>query len=174
MMGIRLLFGHTAEELTQAQWAVVDAFRRALDLGLSHPEARRTLREVLTRVHCSNPAQWAAGVAEALIGTIAQLQAAVASDDAREVERLRLERDSLRRIVADYNAHPLQVQALTAERDRWRDLAAQAERRAQSLEQALARARQTHQAEVARLQEKIAALNRIIVEQQEELNARNA
>lgn len=173
-MGIRLLFGHTAEELTQAQWAVVDAFRRALDLGLSHPEARRTLREVLTRVHCSNPEQWAAEVAEALIGTIAQLQAAVASDDAREVERLRLERDSLRRIVADYNAHSLQVQALTAERDRWRDLAAQAERRAQSLEQALARARQTHQAEVARLQEKIAALNRIIVEQQEELNARNA
>jgi len=144
-MGIRLLFGHTAEELTQAQWAVVDAFRRALDLGLSHPEARRTLREVLTRVHCSNPEQWAAEVAEALIGTIAQLQAAV-----------------------------VQVQALTAERDRWRDLAAQAERRAQSLEQALARARQTHQAEVARLQEKIAALNRIIVEQQEELNARNA
>ena len=171
-MCIRVVFGHTDEELTEAKWAVVNAFRRALDGGLSHFDARRALREVLTRAHGSNPEQWAAEVAEALVETIAQLQAAVASDDARQVERLRLECDSLRRVVADYNAHPLQaqVQALTAERDRRRAEADRLANRVRTLEDALRRAQQAHQTEVARLQATIADLNRIVAEQQRQLN----
>jgi len=174
-MCIRIVFGHSDEQLTEAQWAVVNALRRAIDRSLVHGNARQTLRDVLAGARSFSPEQWAAEVAKALVETIAQIQAA-ASHDAHEVQRLRLECDTLRRIVADYNAHPLQaqVEGLTQERDYWRSEAERLANQVQSLEDALRRARQAHQVEVTQLQAEIAALNRVIVEQQEALNECNS
>jgi len=174
-MCIRIVFGHTDEQITEAQWAVVNALRRAVDRSLVHGNARQTLRDVFARTHAASAEQWVAEVAEALVEIIAQIQAA-ASHDAHEVQRLRLECDTLRRIVAGYNAHPLQaqVEALTQERDRCHGEAERLANQVQSLEDALRRARQAHQVEVTQLQAEIAALNRIVVGQQEALNECNS
>ena len=178
-MGIHVLFGHTDAELVQAQWSLVDALEQSLGDGWRYADTSHALRQLVhqTRAQAHDPQAWAAAFAEALVDTLTAIQTAAADDanaasnDARAVERLSLERDSLRRIVAAYNADPLhtQVATLTQECDRWRDLAAHTERRAQ----ALAAAQQAHLEDVACLQEEIAALNRIVAQQQEELDAHN-
>ena len=174
-MCIRIVFGHTDEQLTKAQWDVVNALRRAVDGGITNLDARRILRDIFARAYAPTPEQWAAEVAQALVETIAHLQAAAALDDAREVQRLRRQCDYLQRLVDDYTASPLhqQVQVLSQERDRWRAEADRLDNQIHALEDTLRRAQQAHQAEVAHLRAEIAALNRIIVEQQEELNERN-
>ena len=171
-MCIRIVFGHSDEQLVEAQWAVVNALRRAVHHGSSHPDARRTLHDALARAHASSPEQWAVESAEALVQAIARLQTATANDDL-EIQSLRLRCEHLQHLVERYNQNPLQEQAktLTQERDRWREEAGRLSNRVHTLEEALARAQQAHQAEVAALQETISDLNRIIVEQQEELNA---
>ena len=173
-MCIRISFGHSDEQLVEAQWAVVNALRRAVYHGSSHPDARRILHDALARAHASSPEQWAVESAEALVQTIARLQTATANDNL-EIQSLRLRCEHLQQLVDRYNQNPLQerVKVLTQERDRRREEAEQLTRRVRFLEEALARAQQAHQAEVNYLQEEIAALNRIIVEQQEELNAHN-
>jgi len=175
-MCIRIILPPTGEQTAEAQWSLVDTLEQSLGDGWRYAETNRALRQLIrqARAQAPDPQAWAAIFAEALVDTLAALQAAAnasnaASNDARVIERLRLERDSLRHIVAEYNADPLhaQVATLTQERDRWRDLAAHTERRAQ----ALAAAQQAHLEDLARLQEDLAALNRIVAEQQEELYA---
>ena len=171
-MCIRISFGHSDEQLVEAQWAVVNALRRAVYHGSSHPDARRTLHDALAHAHASSPEQWAVESAEALVQAIARLQTATANGDL-EIQSLRLRCEHLQQLVDRYNQNPLQerLKTISQERDRWREEAEQLTRRVRSLEEALARAQQAHQAEVAALQETISDLNRIIVEQQEELNA---
>ena len=175
-MSIHVILGHTDAELVQAQWSLVDALEQSLGDRWRYADTSRALRQLIrqTRAQAHDPQAWAAAFAEALVDTLTAIQTAAdasnaASNDARAVERLSLERDSLRRIVAEYNANPLhtQVATLTQECDRWRDLAAQAERRAQ----ALTTAQQAHLEDIARLQEEIVSLNRIVAQQQEELDA---
>jgi len=171
-MCIRIVFGHSDEQLVEAQWAVVNALRRAVYHGSSHPDARRILHDALAHTYTASPEQWAVESAETLVQTIAQLQTAAANDDL-EIQSLRLRCEHLQRLVERYNQNPLQhkVKTLTQERDRRREEAEQLTRRVRSLEEALARAQQSHRSEVASLQATIADLNRIIVEQQEQLNA---
>ena len=173
-MCIRISFGHSDEQLVEAQWAVVNALRRAVYHGSSHPDARRTLHDALARAHASSPEQWAVESAEALVQAIARLQTATANDDL-EIQSLRLRCEHLQQLVDRYNQNPLQerLKTISQERDHWREEAEQLTRRVRSLEEALARAQQAHQSEVAALQATISDLNRIIVEQQEELNAHN-
>jgi len=173
-MCIRISFGHSDEQLVEAQWAVVNALRRAVYHGSSHPDARRILYDALARAHTytASPEQWAVESAEALVQAIARLQTATANDDL-EIQSLRLRCEHLQQLVDRYNQNPLQerLKTISQERDRWREEAEQLTRRVRSLEEALARAQQAHQSEVAALQETISDLNRIIVEQQEQLNA---
>jgi len=63
------------------------------------------------------------------------------------------------------------LRAVTEERDRWRGEAVRLGERVRVLEGMLAGAEARHREEVGRLREEVAALNRIIVEQQEALNA---
>jgi len=173
-MCIRIVFGHSDEQLVEAQWAVVNALRHAVYHGSSHPDARRILHDALAHTYASSPEQWAVESAETLVQAIAQLQTATANDDI-EIQSLRLRCEHLQQLVDRYNQNPLQqrLKTISQERDRWREEAEQLTRRVRSLEEALARAQQAHQSEVAALQATISDLNRIIVEQQEELNAHN-
>ena len=180
-MCIRIILPPTAEHTTDAQWDLVDILNQALDHdGWQYTAVCHSLREILcqTRAQASSPRQWAEQFAQSLVRHVASLQAEADSTSrvAVELERLRLECDSLRRIVADCDAHPLQdeIQVLTRERDHWRVLTAEAERRAQSLEQALATEQRAHQDDVTHFQEEIIAFNRIIVEQQKALNEHGA
>jgi chromosome segregation ATPase len=174
-MCCHIVIGHTDKELTRAQWAVANSFLRAMEENLSHEEDCRIVHDILARLYVQSPEQWATQVAKALVGTISQLRAA-SSKATHEIERLRPECESLRRIMAEYNDNPLQaqVQTLTEERDRWRFQAARFERHAATLEQSLAAAQQAHQEDVAHLQEEISALNHIVFAQQEVINAHNA
>jgi hypothetical protein len=171
---IRLVFGHADEDLLRAQQAVVNAFRRRVEFGLDHLDARRALLEALRPTWGTPPEEWAARAATALVGMVARLQEAAAAAAAAqaEVDHLRRECESLRRRFAEREAEPLRerVRILTVERDRWREEARRMAEQVQALEETLARAQRTHREEVARLREEIAALNRIVVEQQEALN----
>ncbi|OQY18267.1 MAG: hypothetical protein B6I35_13335 [Anaerolineaceae bacterium 4572_32.2] len=166
-MRFMITFGHTDEELAAAQWAVAEAFRRAIGRSNVDPNTQQRLCEMLAQAPSSDPEQWAAGAAASLASAIARLRTDVEKKD-RTLDHLRRERDSLNRTVADHDAHPLheQIKTLSEERDHWRDLTISAERRAQTLENA-------HRAactENDQLQTEVADLNRIIVEQQMALN----
>lgn len=180
-MCIRIILPPTAEHTTDAQWDLVDILNQALDHdGWQYTAICHSLREILcqTRAQTSSPQQWAEHFAQALVRHVASLQAEADSTSrvAVELERLRLECDSLRRIVADCDAHPLQneVEAITRERDHWRTLTAETGCRVESLERALVAEQQAHQDDVTHFQEEIIAFNRIIVEQQEALDEHGA
>ena len=166
-MGFAVIFGHTDEELTAAQWAVVETFRLTVDGSKIDSDTQRDLYEILTQAPSSSPEQWAAGAAELFVDAIVRLRADLKKGE-RAFEYLCWERDSLRRIVADYNANPLheQIETMTERRDHWRNLAASAEGRVQGLENA----RRADHAELDRLRGEIADLNRIVAEQQRQLN----
>jgi len=95
MMSIHVILGHTDAELVQAQWSLVDALEQSLGDGWRYAETSRTLRQLIRRARAQapDPQAWAAAFAEALVDTLTALQAAAASNDACEVEWLRLERD---------------------------------------------------------------------------------
>jgi predicted RNase H-like nuclease (RuvC/YqgF family) len=170
------MLGRTQDELTAAQWAVVQAFRQGLDNGITYLEARQALRDIFIQAPGNDPEAWATDVAQALLKLIAQLQTAAKSVDQYEVARLRSTCDSLRLAVNAYRADPLkaQVERLTEQRDKCEDEVDRLTRQVHHLEAALAQAQQVHQSEIARTQAEIVALNRIVVEQQEALNERDA
>jgi uncharacterized protein YukE len=170
-MWLRVLLGPSEEDLVRAQWEVVDELERAAGEGWRYAGSSRRLRQLVrqAREQADSPSSWARAFARLLQDT---LTAAQEAEEMRAgVELLECRLASFQRIVAGYNANPLQaqVETLTQERDEWQ---AQAERhagRVRSLEAALARGQQAHQEEVARLKQEIVALNRLVVQQQEEL-----
>lgn len=168
--------GYSQEQLhaarVEAQQEVINALHRTLSHGTSHPDARRILHDALARPH-TNPVQWAINSAETLVQLVARFQTQARENDLT-IQSLRLRCKQLQKLLDRYHQDPLQdqVQALAQERDHWQAEATRLANRVRSLEQALSRAQQAHQSEVAALQQTIAHLNRIIVAQQEQLNAR--
>ena len=128
----------------------------------------RLLSEVRARVHA--PRELAVEVGRALVEMRASWQRAESAkeDAVRLAERVLVENTALRRQLAEYEDDPLQdrIEALLGERDRCRRERAQAQGQAYNKSLALRQA----QAEIAGLQQTIADLNRIIVEQQGQLN----
>jgi CTP synthase (UTP-ammonia lyase) len=172
-MCIRLFFQPTEEQITAAQWALVKTFKQSASHSCRSPEAAHTLYDVLSGVQeqATSPDIWARMAANALIEAIAALHATTASQ-VHEMACVIQERDSLRCLVADYQANPTeqQVKKVKQDRDHWLNRSAQAEQRAERLEMALVAEQKAHQDDIAKLQQRIADLNRIVAQQQEELN----
>jgi hypothetical protein len=175
-MPIHVTFGHTERELLEAQWAAVDALEQALTDGWRYVETARTLRQLIhqSRSKARNPEQWAELFAEGLVETLNSLTSAAKSTSAiaYELERLSAERDRLHRIIDEQRADPLQerVRQLTEERDNWRQRAADQAIRVDQLEASLRHAEDQRQQQVSTLQATVADLNRIVADQQAQLN----
>jgi hypothetical protein len=170
------IFGYSYEDLLRAQRDVLRTLEEALTGTQVQPEVRRLLQETLYRVPVtSTPAARAEVLASALLNTITQLhgQAEAGKAQRKEDERVKREHHTLQQIVATYQQHPLQEEVLKLTQEiRQRD--AQAQRAAEShqrLEAALTRERQAHHETMVHYQEEIAELRRLLVAQQEQLNA---
>jgi hypothetical protein len=172
-MCIRLFFQPTEEQITAAQWALVKTFKQSASHSCRSPEAAHTLHDVLSGVQeqATSPDTWARMAANALIETITGLQTTITSQT-HKMACVIQERDSLRCLVADYQANPTeqQIKEVKQDHDRWLNRSAQAEQRAERLEMALVAEQKAHQDDIAKLQQRIADLNCIVVRQQEELN----
>jgi predicted RNase H-like nuclease (RuvC/YqgF family) len=175
-MCLRALFSPAEQDAAQIEWALVTELERAVGDGWRYADSSRRLRHLIrqARERADSPQAWARAFAQALLDTLEAAQEAEAAQS--EIELLKLRLASFRRIVAEVNANPLnaQVEALTQERDRWQKEATQHADRIRSLEATLARSQQMHRQEVAQLRQEVAALNRLVVEQQEELVQRNS
>jgi hypothetical protein len=177
-MSIHVTFGHTEKELLEAQWAAADALEQALADGWRYVETARTLHQLVhqSRARASNPEEWAELFAGGLVETLNALTSAAKSTSviACELERLSAERDRLHRIIDEQSADPLreQVRQLTEERDSWRQRAADQAMRVDQLKTSLKYAEDQRQQQVSALQVTIADLNRIVADQQGQLNER--
>lgn len=176
----RFLFAPDPAEIARAQWALVSIFEQAAANSWRYGDkSNDRLRELVRRARGQGqtPQEWAGAFVRALLEEFDELEAAVeaAAGARREMEALRTQLAYYERLVADYHADPLkaQVDQLTGERDLCRLEVRRLTDRVQQLQESLARAQQLHQSEVDRLRQEIAALNRIVVEQQEELLQRS-
>lgn len=180
-MPIRICVGYNNDDLLQAQWDVNRVIEQSLYRNWPAFQARVTLREALSGVsHTTlSPIEWIQRFTENLVEIVATFQVEQASVRNSDLLTTQAERDRLQRIVDEFQQHPLQEQ-VTA----WKNWSYQAQtqmsqqaERIKALEGALERARTAHAAEtqhlegvVRALQDKIAALNRLLVEQQDALN----
>ncbi len=172
-MCIQIVRGHSDQELAAAEWSAVESLELCI-AGLSlAPETRQALQQTLhnARAGAATSQQWAEALAQSLATVYAQAERAPAA--LRDLEITRMQLESYRRIVEENARNPLrqQVQQLTQERDQLRDQEALYTQRIERLTKALARAKHSHQAETERMKADIGRLNRIVVEQQERLNA---
>lgn len=166
------LFGYSEEEMRRARWRVVEALRRGLGRRvLWAPEAEGVVQQVLGVV-ANDPEEWAErvgmGLREALEGEV-QARRMVAG----QVERLQREVERLRGMVEGYEreAPAERLRALEVERERLRQEVGQWRERVRVLEERLRQMEERHREEVERLREEILVRNRVIVRQQEALNA---
>lgn len=180
-MPLRIRLGYDEDDLLAAQWRLIAAFEQCLASSWPDP-ARQTLRDRLAQIPHTNttPTHWMAALAQSLLGLIATLQAAQESNLRLALTAAESDRDSLQRIVREYQQHPLQAQlaACTRERDQARTQVQQQAARVTDLSSALQRAQAAQATEVQRLQQQLAALrseittlNRLLVEQQEALQS---
>ncbi len=167
-MCIRITLPPTAEHVAEAQWDLIDTLARAFASAERHSNARRSLREMLlaARLQANSSQQCASAFAQSLIRTISTLQTAAntASDAVAKIAQLELDRDYVRSIVRAQHIEQAQVEALTKERD---DLL----QRSTRLEAALRLVEDEYRRDVSDLQTTIADLNRIVADQQEQLDA---
>lgn len=178
-MPLRLTFGYDEDDLQQAQWNLIYALQNSWSSGLGYFPARQQLSELVNNLgKQESPAAWVEAFSAALLRSITALNEARCKETEGALRRITNERDRLQRILTDIQQDPLQaqVQSLTEDRDRWLDQAAMNGRRIAELETALQRAqtarageRQRLEQESARLQAAIAALNRIVAQQQLQL-----
>lgn len=167
----RALFPPHDEDVAQAQWALVTALEQAAGNDRRRPEASRALRQLLAQVRAGarTPHEWAATLAQALLEQLAQQ--ATATQAAREISLLQQQVEIYRRALEAERADPLagQVERLTGERDQLQGQVDRLVGQARNLTATLERVQQTRQTEVGQLNAEIAALNRIIVQQEEAL-----
>ena len=167
-MCIRITLPPTAEHIAEAQWDLTDTLARAFASDERHSNARRSLSETLlaARLQANSPQQCASAFAQSLIRTVSTLQTAAntASDAVAKIAQLELDRDYLRSIVRAQHIEQAQVEALTKERD---DLL----QRSTRLEAALRLVKDEYRRDVSDLRTTIADLNRIVADQQEQLDA---
>lgn len=178
-MPLRIRLGYDQDDLHRAQWNLIYALQNSWSSGLGYFPARQQLSELVNNLgKQESPAAWVEAFVTALLRSITALNNARCQETEAALRRITDERDRLQRTLTDIQQDPLQaqVQSLTEDRDRWLDQAAVHGRRIEELETALQRAqtarageRQRLEQESARLQAAIAALNRIVAQQQLQL-----
>ncbi|MEA3396334.1 MAG: hypothetical protein U9R05_02625 [Chloroflexota bacterium] len=180
-MPLRLTFGYDKEDLQRAQWDLIRLLQNYLSSNCSYSyfQAHQQLSELVNNLgKQDSPTAWVEAFGAELLRSITVLNAARCKETETALRRATDERDRLQRTLADIQQDPLQaqVQFLTEDRDRWLDQAAANGRRIEELETALQRAQTAHagerhrlEQESARLQAEIAALNRIVAQQQLQL-----
>jgi chromosome segregation ATPase len=173
-MALQRLFSPTSEQTNKTGWALVKDIERQLR-ACRRPEVHQAINLILeqARSQASSPQCWATHFAQAVVETLEAFQAAAASAKSAgwQIDLLNLECASLRHALAECEADPLQdqVSTLTAARDESYARATQAE---QSMER-LTKKQGILQTEIANLKQTITDLNRIVAQQQEQLNAAN-
>ncbi len=166
-MCIRITLPPTAEHIAEAQWDLIDILAQAFASTERHSNARQSLSRALevARLQTNSPQQWASAFAQRMVETVSTLQTAAntASDAAAKATQLELDRDYLRSIVRAQNIEQDQVEALIKER-------ASLLRRSTGLAAALRLVRDEYRRDVSDLQSMIVDLNRIVADQQEQLD----
>ncbi len=166
------------QQSVDAQWALVGEIE-GLALSSYLPAdimARHALQDLLhaVRAEAATPQQWAAQLTRSLLDLLAELRVSHQSSAGLRIQLDWLEgmRQALQAQVDAHNADPLadRVQALTVDRKQAEAAAARLDSRVRELETALAGQAKTYEAEIGRLQEQIAGLNRIVGSQQRKLN----
>lgn len=153
-------------EMTAAlRWAIVHSLNQ-------HPQTSHLAREALDRLPPLDGEEWMTEVLDTLVGLIARQHTEYWNQN-KELFQTRKERDEMQQKVDEYEIGLLneRIASLTEERDRWRREAQYLPARVQELEEALARSQKARQFEVNSLQEEIAGLNRVVVRQQERIDA---
>lgn len=179
---MRLVFGPPPppdpRQVAEAQWALVEALEQAAGSSYlpADCQARRMAEELLRAVRdqATVPQQWAESLARSLLAiaaeTLVNRQSLAAQHT--QLEWLQGVCNRLQGQVDAHNADPLavQVQELTADLTEAEADAARLADRVREIETALAGQAKTYAAEVARLEEQITSLNRIVGSQQQKLN----
>ena len=180
-MPLRIRWGYDEDDLRQAQWNLIRLLRNSLSSGYSYSylQTHQQLSELINNLgNPDSPTAWVEAFGTELLRSITALNEARCEETETALRRTTDERDRLQRILTDIQQDPLQVQVqfLTEDRDRWLEWAAANGRRIKELEAALQRAQTAHtgerhrlEQESARLQAEIAALNRIVAQQQLQL-----
>jgi chromosome segregation ATPase len=154
------IFGHSDQEMVEAQWQVVQSFRRAAAGELP-------LSEMLDRIEDWTPESWATTAMQTIIAFVGERQNTIDRND-RELQMLRLRCRHLERVIERHEASPLKRRiesiqdALVWQKEEYDEQFDRAETLEASLNEA--------QVKIAHLQSDIKTLNRILVEQQESLN----
>ena len=171
-MPLRIRLGYDEDDLRQAQWNLIRLLQNSCSSSLGYFQARQHLSEIIHNLgQPESPAAWVEAFSAALLRSITALSDARCEETEDALRRITGERDWLQRALTDIQQDPLQAQVrfLTEDRDRWLEQAAVNGRRIKELETALQRAQTAHQTDVTRLQTHIAQQNRLLVQQEEEL-----
>lgn len=166
------------QQVAAAQWALVGEVEQAVSSSYvpADIQARHAVADLLRvlRDEAATPQQWADRLARRLLAIAAE---ALLNRQSLAALRTQLDwlegmRQALQAQVDAHNADPLaaRVQALTADSKQAEAAAARLAGRVRDLEMALAGQASTYEAEIGRLQEQIAGLNRIAGIQQRKLN----
>jgi len=163
----------TAAQIAAAQWDLIRALEFAVTAGEQQPNVWYAAYQLCHPADAQTPSpqHWVAAFARVLRETLLECQAAAA-----ECDRLRAELAVLQQVVAAFRADPLreQLPVLIQERDQWRAQTIAAASRVHTLELALRQEQAAHQADLDRLQQQVADLNRVVVSQQEQINGQTA
>lgn len=174
-MNSPIILGFSREQVRKAQWDVLRALRKGLSYNSTLPTAtQQDLNDIFGDFpEVDEPVSYAEAFGQALSRPLlGPPQPRDASPDLYET--CQRERHILQLQVDYFQNHPLQerlreqAEALT----HWKGRAQEAEADIAKLKAALVREQNDHQATRSRLQEEIAAQRRLIVEQQETINAR--
>ncbi|MBN1936247.1 MAG: hypothetical protein JW934_16380 [Anaerolineae bacterium] len=168
------LSGPTSAEHPPAQagQSVVNAFTYAVDAIWPPPEAGEMIRQAIAPIAAQTPELWASQAAHALVALVNRLQSDLVCTRT-EMQQVRQECGNLRILTNQATELQKQIGHLRGSCDYWQDKAGHLQSRIESLEGQLDQVERENQhqcAEVARLYEQIAQLNRIVVEQQDALN----
>lgn len=165
-------FNCKRQELLRAQQQVVAAGEHII-LSQQLPHAvRESVQARLSRLQYPiEPMERLQVLLSTTISALSQLLTQQTTMLSQELGEARRDRDHWRRVAEEFARHPLQeeIARLTQARDQWRTIAEQNTQRVRELEAAMTRSEQIHRDEAARLATEIAALNRLVVQQQDEL-----
>jgi len=165
------LIGYSDKQVVNAQWNIITILTKGLTEGQPSPAQQLLLERLCSVPKMHTPGEYARTVAQALVATVAKVLQQ-RDDLIAALKKCEQERHTLQSRVNDFEQHPPQekLREQAKQIKHWRERAQNAEEDIAELKAALVREQRANQARQNRLEDEIAELHRLIVEQQETIN----
>ncbi|HOU15342.1 MAG TPA: hypothetical protein PKZ84_19720 [Anaerolineae bacterium] len=168
------IIGYNIEHVRNAQWDIITVLHQGLANHAHLSSAvQQLLHDLLNALpEMDTPVEYAQALAKTVVATIAK--ARQQCDDSPDSYRTCQEQRQILQMQVDYyHKNPLQEQLRerVEQINRWQSRAKEAEAENAEIKASLAREQRANQARQNRLEGEIAELHRLVVEQQETINA---